>query len=366
MAPKEEWHVSSLRMILAVLVVALASIMGGCSRSEPETQAKPAGGILLTGAGSTFASVIFNSWFAAYHESNPKINVKYAAVGSGEGVRRFIGKNVAAEERVDFGASDSAMSDAEIERADNNAMMVPITAGCVVVAYNLPGFQGELKLSRRAYSGIFLGEIKEWNDPLIAQSNPGVKLPNLTIATVVRQDGSGTTFAFTKNLDAISDRWRNRFGPSTLVDWPGNTMRAKGNEGVAGLIGKSEGAIGYVGYEFARKLGLKTAALENKDAKFVKATDESCRAALTAAEMPENLRVFVPDPKGADSYPIATFSWILLRKKYAPETANALRELFQWCLRDGQLHAPDLGYIQLPASVAEKAAAALNKIEVGS
>jgi len=366
MAPKEEWHVSSLRMILAVLFVALASIMGGCSRSEPETQAKPTGGILLTGAGSTFASVIFNSWFAAYHESNPKINVKYAAVGSGEGVRRFIGKNVAAEERVDFGASDSAMSDAEIERADNNAVMVPITAGCVVLAYNLPGFQGELKLSRRAYSGIFLGEIKQWNDPLIAQSNPGVKLPNLTIATVVRQDGSGTTFAFTKNLDAISDRWRNRFGPSTLVDWPGNTMRAKGNEGVAGLIGKSEGAIGYVGYEFARKLGLKTAALENKDAKFVKATDESCRAALTAAEMPENLRVFVPDPKGADSYPIATFSWILLRKKYAPETANALRELFQWCLRDGQLHAPDLGYIQLPASVAEKAAAALNKIEVGS
>src|SRR5262252_1915392 len=331
MAPKEECHVDSLRMIEAVLLVAFASILGGCSRSEQETQAKPAGTTLLTGAGSTFASVIFDRWFAAYHESNPKSIVKYAAVGSGEGVRRFIGKNVAAEERVDFGASDSAMSDAEIERANNNAVMVPITAGCVVLAYNLPGFQGELKLSRRAYSGIFLGEIKQWNDPLIAQSNPGVKLPNLTIATVVRQDGSGTTFAFTKILDASSDRWRNRFGPSTLVDWPGNTMRAKGNEGVAGLIGKSEGAIGYVGYEFAKKIGLATAALENKDGKFVKPSEKSCGAALDTADVPDNLRVFVSDPKGADSYPIVTFSWILLHKNYQHhETASALRELFQW------------------------------------
>src|SRR5262249_8445565 len=167
----------------------------------------------------------------------------------------------------DFGASDAAMSDADINRADNNVLMVPVTAGCVVLAYNLPGFQGELKLSRKAYAGIFLGEIKKWNDPLIAQSNPGVKLPNLTIVTPVRQDGSGTTFAFTKNLDAISEKWRSQFGPATLVDWPGNAMRAKGNEGVAGLIGNSEGAVGYVGYEFARKLGLNNAALENKEGK---------------------------------------------------------------------------------------------------
>ena len=223
----------------ALLLVALVGILAGCSRSEPEAQAKaPAGGVLLTGAGATFPSVLYNRWFNIYHDSHPNILIKYAAVGSGEGIRRFIGKNIAAEERVDFGASDAAMSDAEIERANNNALMVPVTAGCVVLAYKLPGFQGDLKLSRRAYAGIFLGEIKQWNDPLIAQSNPGVKLPNLTIATVVRQDGSGTTFAFTKNLDAISEKWRSQFGPATLVNWPGNAMRGKGNEGVAGLIGK--------------------------------------------------------------------------------------------------------------------------------
>ena len=365
MAPNEKFLVASFRLITALVLAAFLAILAGCSRSELEVQAKvPPGNVLLTGAGATFPSVLYGRWFAVYHHHNPNVVIKYAAVGSGEGIRRFIGKSVAEEERVDFGASDAAMSDVEIARADDNALMIPVTGGCVVLAYNLPGFQGDLRLSRKAYAGIFLGEIKQWNDPLIAQSNPGVKLPNLTIATAVRLDGSGTTFAFTKNLDAISEKWRDQFGPGTLINWPGNAMRAKGNEGVAGLVGKSDGAIGYVGYEFARKIGLNTAAIENKEGKFVKASDESCRAALAAADVPENLRVFVPDPKGADSYPIVTFSWVLLRKKYKdPETAKAVRELFQWSLKDGQRYAPELGYVRVPASVAEKAAAVLNSIK---
>jgi len=365
MVPKDTRLDPAFQIIQAVILVACVIIAAGCSRSEPEVQAKVSPGtVVLTGAGATFPSVLYSRWFSAFHDSHPKIVIKYAAVGSGEGVRRFVGKNVAPEERVDFGASDAAMSDADIASADNNALMIPVTAGCVVLAYNLPGFEGELRLSRRAYSGIFLGEIKKWNDPLIAQSNPRVKLPNLTIAAGVRLDSSGTTFAFTKTLDAISEKWRNQFGAATLVDWPGNAMRAKGNEGVAGLIGNSEGAIGYVGYEFARRLGLRTAALENKDGRFVRPSDESCSAALAAAEMPENLRVFVPDPKGADSYPITTFSWILLRKNYQnAETANALRDLFQWCLQDGQGYAAELGYVRVPTSVVDKAAAALHSIK---
>ena len=201
----------SLRIVLGLGVVTFAAILAGCSRSKPqEAQATlPAGSILLTGAGATFPSVLYNRWFTVYRDSHPNTFIKYAAVGSGEGVRRFIGTNVAEEEKVDFGASDAAMSDAEIARADQGALMVPLTAGCVVLAYNLPELQGDLKLSRKAYTGIFLGEIKQWNDPLIAQSNPGVKLPNRTIAIVVRQDGSGTTFAFTKNLDAVSEKWRS-------------------------------------------------------------------------------------------------------------------------------------------------------------
>src|SRR5262245_28354936 len=244
---------ASSRIIAPVILVGLIVILAGCSRSEQEVQAKvPPGGVLLTGAGATFPSVLYNRWFALYNHNHPNIVIKYAAVGSGEGVRRFTGKNVAEEEKVDFGASDAAMSDAEIASADNNALMIPVTAGCVIVAYNLPSFQGDLKLSRKAYAGILLGEITKWNDPLIAESNPGATLPNLTIVTAVRSDGSGTTFAFTKNLDAISEKWRNQFGPGTLVSWPGNAMRAKGNEGVANLIGKSDGAIGYVRSEERR------------------------------------------------------------------------------------------------------------------
>src|SRR5262245_33406087 len=148
---------TSSRIIAPVIYVALLAILAGCSRSEHEVQAKaPPGSVLLSGAGATFPSVLYGRCFAVYHHNNPTVVIKYSAVGSGEGIRRFIGKSVAEEERVDFGASDAAMSDVEIARADDNALMIPVTGGCVVLAYNLPGFQGDLRLSRKAYAGIFL------------------------------------------------------------------------------------------------------------------------------------------------------------------------------------------------------------------
>jgi phosphate transport system substrate-binding protein len=363
------------KKIRLAAVLCLCAVLAACNSSappkvqasiaEPEVQV-PAGALLLKGAGATFPSLLYKRWFTAYHDSHPDVFIKYAAVGSGEGIVRFIGKNVDPADQIDFGASDAAMSDAQLAQADNDVLMIPATAGCVVLAYNLPGFKGELKLSRRAYVGIFVGQIRNWNDPAIAASNPGVKLPNLTIVTAVRQDGSGTTFAFTRNLDAISDDWRGRFGPATLVNWPGNAMRAKGNEGVAGLIEKSAGSIGYVGYEFARRIGLDYAVLENKDGNYVKASEQSCSAALANAQMPDNMRLFVPDPGGADSYPIATFSWILLRKSYSnTKTADALKSLLQWSLQDGQHYASELGYVPLPQAVAEKALAAVNSIGSG-
>jgi phosphate transport system substrate-binding protein len=211
--------------------------------------------------------------------------------------------------------------------------------------------------------GIFMGEIKDWNDPLIAASNPGLKLPKLTIATVVRRDASGTTFAFTKHLDVISNQWRARYGPSTLVDWPGNAMRAKGNEGVAGVLQHSVGGIGYVGSGFAIKYGLRTALLENKSGKYVKVTEDSLRAALQSVELPQNLRAFVPDPTPPDAYPIATFTWILLRKNYLDaEKAKSIRDLFSWGLVEGQQYSSQLGYVPLPPGVVDKAQEALRTI----
>jgi len=257
------------------------------------------------------------------------------------------------------------MPDDAIARTPQGAVLLPMTAGSVALAYNLPGVEGELKLTRKAYAGIFLGTVKSWNDPLIQKANPGVKLPKLTIATVVRADASGTTFALTKHLDAISDRWREQFGPATVVNWPGNAMRAKGNEGVASLIQHSEGSIGYVGYEFARRIGLKVALLENKEGKFVPPLAPNAIAALSTAELPENLRAWVPDPAGADSYPIVTMTWILVHKDYTDAAkAKALHELFAWTLsQPSQKMALDLAYVPLPESVAKRSLAALETVK---
>jgi phosphate transport system substrate-binding protein len=349
---------------LLAVVVLLGSLQGCSAKDSKQEKVKaPLGGVLLRGAGATFPSLLYKRWFEVYQNDHPKTVITYDSVGSGEGIRRFIGKNIKEEEQVDFGASDAAMKDEDIGQVSTGVVLLPVTAGSVALAYNLPGLEGDLKLSRKAYTAIFLGEIKNWNDPAIAKTNPGAKLPKLSIATVVRQDSSGTTYAFTKHLDAISEKWRAEHGPATLVNWPGNAMRAKGNEGVAARINQSIGSIGYVSYEFAYKLGLKLAVLENREGKFVKPTEESCTAALAEAEMPENLRVFVPDPSGQDSYPIVTFSWILLYKNYPDaEKAKSIRDLFQWCLQDGQTYAPQLGYVRLPANVTKKTLAVLNTI----
>ena len=265
-------------------------------------------------------------------------------MGSGEGVRRFIGKNLPENERIDFGASDSAMSDAEIAQANDDTLTLPVTSACLVLSYNLPDFHGELKLSRKAYSGIFLGDIKKWNDPLIAQANPGVQLPDLDIVLAVRQDVSGTTFAFTNNLSSISERWHSLFGPATFVHWRGNVLPAKGNEGVSALIERTVGSIGYIGYEFGNRLGLDMAAIENRDGKYIQPAEQSCIAGLASADLPDNLRVFVPDPSWSrHSYPIVTYSWVLLAANATQgpsKPPSQLQKLFEWCLQDAASDMP--------------------------
>ena len=361
-------HSVVVSVLPATMAVLLGSLLTGCSFSgQRATETKvPAGAVGLAGAGSTFDAILFNNWFSIFHHDNPNAHITYDVVGSGEGVRRFVGKNVNGEDKVDFGASDAAMTDDQIALVGEGVLMVPITAGGVVLAYNLPGFEGDLKLSRRAYAGIFLGEITNWKDKLIAESNPGGKLPDLTITTVVRRDGSGTTYAFTNHLNAISDKWRARYGAATLVDWPAMAMRTPGNEGVAGRIQQSIGSIYYIEYGFAQEVGLKTAILANKDGKFVRASGLSIIAGLAGAQLPDNLRAFVPDPSGSDSYPIVTYSWILLRKSNPDATkAKLIHDLFSWCLQDGQRYAPIPGYVPLPATVAVKGLAALDNITPG-
>jgi phosphate transport system substrate-binding protein len=329
------------------------------SNGKPKP-AVPEGGVLLEGAGATFPAVLYDEWFRQYRSAHPQSVITYDAVGSGEGTRRFIGRSTTEDEHVDFGASDAAMRDDEIAAVPNGAMLLPLTAGAVALGYNLPTVP-VLRLSRQAYTGIFLGQIKNWNDPMIARANPGVKLPSLTIAPVVRQDGSGTTFAFTKHLDAINDVWRSQHGAATLVAWPGTPMRASGNEGVASRIKESVGSIGYVGYEFAIRAGLTMARLENRSGTYVDPRPETSTAALADAELPDNMRLFIPDPERRDAYPIVTLTWILLYRHYDDaRKADALNALFRWCLTDGQQRVAELGYTPLPPQIQQRSLAALD------
>lgn len=368
MRAEAKWPISVLTWPGALVATASLLLSVGCAASpgakaNPKIEVPP-GAVLLRGAGATFPSVLYKNWFSAYQKSHPQTVIAYDAVGSGEGVRRFVDVKVAKEEEVDFGASDAAMTDEQIARVSTGARLLPMTAGSIAIAYNLPNFAGELKLSRAALAGIFEGEIKTWDDSRIARTNPGVHLPKLTIVTVVRQDSSGTTFAFTKHLDAISESWRTHYGAVTLVNWPGNAMRAKGNEGVAGTIEHADGSIGYLGYEFARQLGLKMASIENKSGKFIAPSPESASAALANIQLPQNLRIFVPDPNGEDSYPIVTMSWILAYNTYSdPKKAALLKDLFAWCLSDGQREAQNLGYAPLPANVASKSLESLQRVQ---
>ncbi len=312
--------------------------------------------VSLEGAGATFPAPLYEAWIDAYGASHPDVGITYEAVGSSEGIRRFIA------EGVDFGASDAAMTDAQMAEVARGAKLIPVTAGMVVLAYNIPDVPSGLKLTREAVTGIFLGEIRNWQDPVIADANPEIDLPDLTIAQVVRRDGSGTTFALTNHLSAVSDVWHERFGAATLVDWPGIAMTAIGNDGVAGRIKISWGSIGYVEEGFARRLGLSIAALENAAGEFVDATPETGQAALAGAlaDMPQDLRQFIPDPQSSGAYPIVTYSWLLLYNSYPDATVgDAVRDFARWGLTDGQALSANLDYIPLPSSVAERAMTAL-------
>jgi phosphate transport system substrate-binding protein len=346
------------RAAFAVFVSILFAACGGES-TEPTTDSPT--GLQITGAGATFPEPLYQAWIRRYNEEQSDARFAYEGVGSSEGVKRFIA------EAVDFGASDSAMTDEQIAQVARGAVLIPATAGMVVLAYNLPGVEGELRLPRDVYVDIFLGKIWKWDDPRIVAANPDLKLPSKLIQTVVRRDGSGTTFVFTNHLSTISPTWLNEGpGTGTLLDWPGGAMTGTGNEGVAHKIKISHGSIGYIEYYFAKRLGLPIATLQNQAGNFVKPDAESGRRTLEAAaaeRMPENLRLFVPDPDAPDAYPIVSLSWLLLYGAYPEsEKAAALKAALTWALNTGQPIAEELGYIPLPTNIVSAATRALETI----
>ncbi|MBW0001780.1 MAG: phosphate ABC transporter substrate-binding protein PstS [Verrucomicrobia bacterium] len=331
-------------LLLSVLPVSLVATSGFAA-----TQ--------LQGAGATFPAPLYQRWIAEFTKAHSGIQINYQGIGSGAGIKQFT------QGLVTFGASDAAMTDEEIAKVKPGVVLIPATAGSIVLAYNLPEVN-DLKLSREAYAGIFLGKVTKWNDPSIAKANPGVKLPDLPISACERSDGSGTTFVFTQHLSAVSPEFQDKVGKGTTVTWPVG-VAGKGNDGVTALIKQSPGAIGYVEYGYAVINRLKFAALENKSGNYVKATPESGAATLAEAQFPPNLlRAWVPDPAGKDAYPIATFTWLLLYKTYADQTKwNTLKSFVNFGLADGQKFSEGLGYIPLPKAVADKSLEALNEVK---
>jgi len=337
-----------------VMLLFAFGIAAGCSSKKAEAPADP---ITIEGAGSTFVGSLFSKWFQQYHKEHPNVVVDYDIVGSGEGTKRFL------EGTVDFGASDAALTDEEIASVKRGAVLIPVTAGAIVLAYNPEGLPPHLKLSRSVYTDVFLGKITNWNDPRIAAINPGFAFPDRDIQVVVRQDGSGTTFAFTNHLSAISEEWRKGPGTHKSLAWPAHPSRANGNEGVAWSIQRGVGMIGYVHYGTAQRAGLGMAWVENKAGNYIKPTGTSGLQTLLQGKLPTDLRLFMPDPDGKDSYPIVTYSWLLLYGKYDDaKKLSALKEVVRWCLDEGQEYSESLGYLRLAPHVVSAATHALESI----
>lgn len=350
---------------LCFLLAASASNMS-CGPSEAKSRV-PDDAILIRGAGATFPAPLYERWVQLYQPKNEKVWISYEAVGSGAGTQQFLAEDAPQDERIEFGASDAGLSDEQMAGVQRGARLVPMAAGSIVIAYNMPDLGGPLRLSRELYVDIFSGKVTRWNDPRLAAENPGLNFPSKKrdIVLAARLDSSGTTFAFTNHLSAVSDDWRDRGpGPAKLVDWPGSAMRAPGNEGVAGLIQRNPGTIGYVEYGVAVRAGLSMAALQNKAGNYVEPTGASGMSTLVNAELPENLRAFFPDPDGQQSYPIVTYTWILLYEKYDdPSVARELKAFLHWCLTEGQAYNEPLGFIRLPPEIAERARAVVDEIQ---
>jgi phosphate transport system substrate-binding protein len=299
----------------------------------------------LTGAGATFPYPIYSKWFSDY-ATRTGVKINYQSIGSGGGIRQL------SEGTVDFGASDSPMNDQELANAKGGAILhFPTVIGAVVITYNLPSVARPLNLSGDVVANIFAGEITKWNDARIVAQNPGVTLPNSDILVVHRSDGSGTTYIFSDYLSSVSLSWSSSLGKGKEIKWPAG-LGAKGNEGVAGQVKQTPGAIGYVELAYAKQNALAFANLRNKDGRYVTPSIASVTAAAAGAKLPKNTdyRVSIVNAPGKDSYPISSFTWILAYENQTDRAKGAkLVNFLRWAYKDGEKSASVLDYAPLPA-----------------
>ncbi len=303
--------------------------------------------MMINGAGATFPYPIYSKWFDEYAQVDPSVRFNYQSIGSGGGQKQIMAQT------VDFGASDGPMSDDNLSKAPGKILHLPTVAGAVVISYSLEGSPA-LKLDGETIANIFLGKIKNWNDPKIAAANPGVKLPDKEIIVVHRSDGSGTTFIFTDYLSKVSPEWKEKAGNNTSVNWP-TGIGGKGNEGVAGQVRQTPGAIGYVELIYAIQNKMSYAEIKNSEGEFVKPTMESVTAALATANIPDDFRFSMTNAPGKGAYPIAGATWLLVYEQQKDANkGKKLVEFLKWSLTKGEEMARQLDYAPLPKPLQER------------
>jgi phosphate transport system substrate-binding protein len=303
----------------------------------------------INAAGATFPAPIYQKWFGEYKAAHPSVQINYQAIGSGGGIKQLT------DGTIDFGASDKPMSDQEVAAVKVKPLHFPTVLGAVVVVYNIAGVKDTLQLSPASLAGIYLGQIKKWNDPKLKADNPSANLPDKPILVVRRSDGSGTSFVFTDYLSQVSPEWKSKVGANSMVSWP-TGLGQKGNDGVAGMVKQSPYSIGYVELLYAAQNKMAFASLKNAEGKVVTASLESVTAAAAASKgLDKDFRGSIVNAPGAASYPISTYTWLLIPSQI-PDAGKkkAVTDFLAWMLKDGQKDAPGLSYAPLPKTVASQ------------
>jgi phosphate transport system substrate-binding protein len=303
----------------------------------------------INGAGATFPAPIYTKWFFEYNKLHSEVQINYQPVGSGAGIRQITAGTVF------FGASDGPMTQDQLLGAPGKILHFPTVLGGVVPVYNIPGVTAELKFTGPVLANIFLGTINKWNDPQIVKLNAGVNLPGTDIVVVHRSDSSGTTYIWCDYLSKVSPDYKKRVGVNTAVNWP-TGVGGKGSEGVTGLVTQTPGALGYVELTYALQNKVSYGTVQNMAGQFVRASIESVTAAAAEAvkAMPADFRVSIVNAPGNDSYPISSFTWLLLYQSPKDKAqGKIMNDFVKWALTDGQKYCSDLGYAPLPQQIVD-------------
>ncbi|MHB1006139.1 MAG: phosphate ABC transporter substrate-binding protein PstS [Chloroflexota bacterium] len=362
----------SVWLVASVVLAAAVGLAGCASTGAPTATKAPSGSATtgagaqtvsggaktLNGAGASFPAVLYTKWFNEYKKATG-VEVNYQSIGSGGGIKAI------SDQTVDFGASDAPMTDEQLKAAKGGATLhIPTALGGVAVTYSIPGVTKTLKFTPETLSGIFLGDIKRWNDPKLAADNPDAGLPNTDIVVIHRSDGSGTTNIFTDYLTAVSDKWKSSIGKGTSVNWPVG-LGGKGNEGVANEVKQNPNSIGYVEVIYAIQNKLGVAQIKNQAGKFVDPSLDTVTAAAAGVvqTIAPDLRASIVNASGDQAYPISGFTYLLVYEKQ-PDKAkgSAVVNMLWWAIHDGQQYNKDLGYSPLPSELVSKAESKIRAI----